>query len=246
MKRKFYYLGFGLLFSCAITAQTSNVGIDTSTPASKLTVNGNASVGSGYTGTVAPANGAIIEGNVGIGTLTPSTKLDVIGQVKITDGTQGVGKVLTSNANGTASWQAPILVKATIAYTNDGVATVPAGNASGAGTIQGNTAVTFPENGTYAVSFDYIGDFGQGNNITDQNAWVGTSLKDSGGSIYLNHVDYIPVGTIFIFANATKYITITNAPLTLQVWITNASGKAFTLRPNSGKNYNEWFAYKVF
>jgi hypothetical protein len=44
-------------------------------------------------------------GNVGIGTTTPSAKLEVNGTVKITDGTQGANKVLTSDANGMASWQ---------------------------------------------------------------------------------------------------------------------------------------------
>lgn len=45
-------------------------------------------------------------GNVGIGTAAPGAKLEVAGQVKITDGTQGSNKVLTSDANGLASWQA--------------------------------------------------------------------------------------------------------------------------------------------
>lgn len=46
-------------------------------------------------------------GNVGIGTASPGAKLDVTGQVKITDGTQGAGKVLTSDATGLATWQTP-------------------------------------------------------------------------------------------------------------------------------------------
>ena len=44
-------------------------------------------------------------GNVGIGTNTPGAKLEVAGQVKITGGTPGAGKVLTSDADGLATWQ---------------------------------------------------------------------------------------------------------------------------------------------
>ncbi len=46
-------------------------------------------------------------GEVGIGTRYPNSKLDVYGQVRIRDGTQGDGKVLTSNSTGFASWQNP-------------------------------------------------------------------------------------------------------------------------------------------
>ena len=45
-------------------------------------------------------------GNVGIGTTTPSAKLHVNGTFKITDGSQGDGKVLTSDAAGKGTWQA--------------------------------------------------------------------------------------------------------------------------------------------
>ena len=42
--------------------------------------------------------------NVGIGTANPQAKLDIAGSVKIVDGTQGAGKVLTSDASGKTSW----------------------------------------------------------------------------------------------------------------------------------------------
>ncbi len=45
--------------------------------------------------------------NVGIGTSTPTAKLHVNGTFKVVDGTQGAGKILTSNATGLASWQPP-------------------------------------------------------------------------------------------------------------------------------------------
>ncbi len=44
--------------------------------------------------------------NIGIGTNSPSAKLDIAGNIKISDGTEGAGKVLTSDETGLASWQA--------------------------------------------------------------------------------------------------------------------------------------------
>ncbi|MGP2569927.1 hypothetical protein ACT4R9_02345 [Ornithobacterium rhinotracheale] len=49
------------------------------------------------------------EGKVGIGTQTPEASLDVAGTVKIVDGTQGAGKVLTSDSKGNASWETPTM-----------------------------------------------------------------------------------------------------------------------------------------
>jgi hypothetical protein len=90
---------------------TGKIGIGTAAPLSKLDVNGGMAVGS-YAGvSAAPANGTIISGNVGIGTTGPGAKLDVRGAsgatLKIVDTNQGANKVLTSDANGNASWQTP-------------------------------------------------------------------------------------------------------------------------------------------
>lgn len=49
--------------------------------------------------------GSTNNGNVGIGTTNPTAKLEVAGQVKLTGGAPGAGKVLTSDADGDATWQ---------------------------------------------------------------------------------------------------------------------------------------------
>ena len=67
------------------TLVTGNTGVATSTPKSKLAVQGNLAVGSSYAGAnSAPVNGAIIEGNVAIGKTTAATALDVNGVIQST------------------------------------------------------------------------------------------------------------------------------------------------------------------
>lgn len=53
------------------------------------------------------ATNAAVAQNVGIGTSTPTAKLHINGTFKVADGTQGTGKILTSDATGLASWQPP-------------------------------------------------------------------------------------------------------------------------------------------
>ena len=57
-------------------------------------------------GSVAGSNGATSTVNVGIGVIAPADRLHVVGNIRMVDGNQSAGKVLTSDANGRASWQA--------------------------------------------------------------------------------------------------------------------------------------------
>jgi hypothetical protein len=120
-----------------VIASTSNVGIGTTTPVAKLTVQGAGDLSvdllvngrirsNSNNGGMWVSNDRFVGGlntdqigfynkgwafivnsshNVGIGTTSPTAKLEVNGQVKIVDGTQGLNKVLTSNADGLASWR---------------------------------------------------------------------------------------------------------------------------------------------
>lgn len=57
-----------------------------------------------------PADGGLFlnsDNYLGVGTIVPTSTLTVVGTFKLADGTQGAGKVLTSDAAGLAAWAAP-------------------------------------------------------------------------------------------------------------------------------------------
>lgn len=69
-------------------------------------------------------------GNVGLGTSTPNTKLHINTTTagagfRLVDGTQGTGKVLSSNASGNASWVTNVAVAPTIIGETDPTAPAP-------------------------------------------------------------------------------------------------------------------------
>ena len=95
----------------AATLPAQNVGIGVSSPKSMLSVNGTTSSGglaigdSSYTsttGTIAPTNGALIEGNVGIGLTAPQVPLYVDGSIWVAPGgITGAFWAGTADADGT-------------------------------------------------------------------------------------------------------------------------------------------------
>jgi len=94
-------------------------------------------------------------GNIGIGSTEPSAKLDLVGQIKIQGGSPGAGKVLTSDANGLASWTAPAVGSVTSINTGVGLT---GGPITSTGTI--NLADTNVTPGTYnraTISVDQQG-----------------------------------------------------------------------------------------
>jgi hypothetical protein len=88
-----------------IIKPNGNVGMGTLNPLNRLDVGGGVAIGAYAGNNTSSFNGLIVSGSVGIGTATPSTKLEIAGQIKITGGNPDIGKVLTSDATGLASWQ---------------------------------------------------------------------------------------------------------------------------------------------
>jgi hypothetical protein len=79
-----------------------NVGVATINPQSRLDVNGNATIGSGYAGTsAAPTNGLIVQGKVGIGTSTVAATyiLEVDGKTNFKDQVFYLGSLQWSDAS---------------------------------------------------------------------------------------------------------------------------------------------------
>lgn len=113
MKKTILFIFAALLLSNICTAQ---IGVNTENPRTLLHIDG-----ASTPATTNPSTGAITaaqaaddivvtnQGNIGIGTITPTTRVDIISQtaggaIKIVDTTQGVGKMLVSDANGVGTW----------------------------------------------------------------------------------------------------------------------------------------------
>lgn len=99
----------------------SQVGVNTSNPQAALHVDGakdNSATGIPTASQQANDFSVTNSGNVGIGTIVPSTKVHVNSAVspavRIVDGTEGIGKVLISDANGNANWANSSATKPTI------------------------------------------------------------------------------------------------------------------------------------
>lgn len=91
-------------------------------------------------------------GNVGIGTTAPAAKLDINGQIKISGGAPGLGKILTSDASGLASWQDPTPKIAFYAGFNAVQGQFISGASHAVVVLSNGSALPFNDGGAYNVS----------------------------------------------------------------------------------------------
>ncbi|MEO1803939.1 MAG: tail fiber domain-containing protein [Bacteroidota bacterium] len=81
-------------------------------------------------------------GNLGLGTSKPDTTLHVVGQMRYEDGNQQLGYVLTSDANGVATWQSNAGIGGTVQGTGGNVYNLEVTNSFGpAANIRGQHSV---------------------------------------------------------------------------------------------------------
>ena len=154
----------GTMAERMIVDSNGYVGIGTTTPQSKLDVEGSVRIGSGYSGnntiTTNPTNGMIIEGNVGIGTSNPQSKLDVDGTMNVTGDTT----LTTVAASGTMDVSGATVLDGTLTVNTGGAVDIN----SGAFTIDGSTVGI---NGTSTINI------GEGANTGAINVGTGASAR---------------------------------------------------------------------
>jgi|GEM_PF-1661200 len=134
-----------------------------------------------------------IEGNTGIGTLNPGAKLEVAGQVKITGGTPGTGKVLTSDANGLATWQNPgggLVLPYNTSATVDGSSVFRIqnnGNGDGITGVSNSPSTTTVYSGVTGLTANSIGSGVSGYallNTGPSNGVYGNSPSSTGNGVF--------------------------------------------------------------
>ncbi|MCB0447969.1 MAG: tail fiber domain-containing protein, partial [Gelidibacter sp.] len=95
----------------------TGVGSDTNVASNNLSnataIGSRAEVGASNSmvlGSINGVNGATADVNVGIGTTIPQDRLHIVGNIRMVDGNEALGRVLTSDANGTATWTDNVVV----------------------------------------------------------------------------------------------------------------------------------------
>lgn len=229
----------------------AQVGINTSNPQSAFHTDGaKDNAVTGMPTQLQQINDFVFSANgiVGIGIVNPSVKLDINngtqnGAVKIADGTQGLGKILTSNVNGVATWR-------NFSVTNvSGVTpsvTTTYGNTT-TGDKYMNSYIDLPR-GRWFVYLGYLVTGATGANITYASRFslsssntafenVGFSFINN-NSLVLTQVSNGSAGAVTygMFSSGIIRVDVTAVNLRLYLWDLNSRGLGTVTGMSIGSN----------
>ncbi|MFT6111492.1 MAG: hypothetical protein ACJAXV_000263 [Bacteroidia bacterium] len=182
-------------------------------------------------------------GNLGLGTTLPTSQLDLTGQIRIRGGVPGLGKVLTSDANGLATWKDGIPDVNNGLYVNNGANRIRLG-----GPLVENTTIT---QGAFGVTYNLsgTGDFNiQDNGINhfavedNGNTVLGGDMEwrdnSTAGTILAELIDNADDGRFMLMENG-----ITSVDLNANTqFVFNEQGLDRNFRVESDDNANMIFA----
>lgn len=147
------------------------------------------------------------------------TKIDkTTGQVTITDGTEGAGKVLTSDATGGTSWQNP-LAGAMVNGTLGDLITVTAD-----GQHYSGATISFPRAGTYMVTARWIMPTAATSYPVGNQAFVNTALSTSSSTFDMAGIaaEWVVIAPSAHHTTPSFRVTVAG-PQTLYFWFWTGS-----------------------
>lgn len=170
-------------------------------------------------------------GNVGIGTSNPLAKLEVGGQLKVTGGNPAAGRVLTSDANGLAAWQAPSIPTQVVALS-DGQTIAVDGSLGNVFTVTlgGNRVFSNPTNLAANVLYTFrITQDGTGGRIVG----FGTAYKFSSAALPTMSTTASKTNVLVFVSDGTNLFNI-GAAADAATWIPRSCYEILATNPSSG------------
>ncbi len=188
----------------------------------------------------------ILKGDVGLGTLTPAEKLEVNGHIRMTDGNEGLGKIMVSDANGRSSWTATSALSLGSINTHSDVDTSTSTPTNGQ-MLSWNGSNWTPSNNKYVSSINlwssnsYTMNTTSGSDLSNIEAALEPSIYNSSGNIEVKLVIRYSANT----ATTTNFQLRTHDGTTETYPITNTDSWAWATTQTGGVISSEWKSWSA-